>query len=82
MQWRKSAILGSATPNKTLNWRSGDEASSAGLDRKNSQRRTVNSDLYYGSITAFDTINHKVIAKALTDIEIRSGARWTRRKIS
>ena len=32
------------------------------------------SDLYYGSITAFDAVNHKVIAKAVTDIEIRSGA--------
>ena len=27
----------------------------------------------HGSITGFDTINHKVIAKAVTDIEIRSG---------
>ena len=45
-----------------------------GLDRKNSEKRITNSDLYYGSITAFDTINHKMIAKAVTDIEIRSGA--------
>jgi alcohol dehydrogenase (cytochrome c) len=30
--------------------------------------------LYYGSVTAFDTVKHKVIAKAVTDIEIRSGA--------
>src|ERR1044071_6937035 len=45
-----------------------------GLDQKNSEKRTYNSDLYYGSITAFDTINHKVVAKAVTDIEIRSGA--------
>ena len=45
-----------------------------GLDQKNSEKRTYNSDLYYGSVTAFDTINHKVIAKAVTDIEIRSGA--------
>ena len=28
-------------------------------------------------MTAFDTINHKVIAKAVTDIEIRSGATVT-----
>ncbi len=48
-----------------------------GLDRKNSEKRTSNSDLYYGSITAFDTINHKVLAKAVTDIEIRSGATVT-----
>src|SRR5262249_47767533 len=45
-----------------------------GLDPKNSERRTYNSDLYYGSVTAFDTINNKTIAKAVTDIEIRSGA--------
>ena len=44
---------------------------------KNSQKRTYNSDLYYGSVTAFDTVNHKVIAKAVTDIEIRSGATAT-----
>src|SRR5579859_7495944 len=48
-----------------------------GIDRKGSEKHTINSDLYYGSITAFDTINHKVIAKALTDIEIRSGATVT-----
>jgi alcohol dehydrogenase (cytochrome c) len=45
-----------------------------GIDEKGSQKRTFSSDLYYGSVTAFDTINHKVIAKAITDIEIRSGA--------
>jgi alcohol dehydrogenase (cytochrome c) len=45
-----------------------------GIDEKNSQKRTWSSDLYYGSVTAFDTIKHKVIAKAVTDIEIRSGA--------
>jgi alcohol dehydrogenase (cytochrome c) len=45
-----------------------------GIDEKNSEKRTYSSDLYYGSITAFDTINHKVIAKAVTDIEVRSGA--------
>jgi alcohol dehydrogenase (cytochrome c) len=45
-----------------------------GIDEKNSQPRKYTSDLYYGSITAFDTVNHKVIAKAVTDIEIRSGA--------
>jgi alcohol dehydrogenase (cytochrome c) len=45
-----------------------------GIDEKNSEKRTYGSDLYYGSITAFDTVNHKVLAKAVTDIEIRSGA--------
>jgi alcohol dehydrogenase (cytochrome c) len=44
-----------------------------GLDDKNTSKRTYTSDLYYGSITAFDTVNHKVIAKAVTDIEVRSG---------
>ena len=45
-----------------------------GIDEKKSEKRTYNSDLYYGSITAFDTINHKIIGKAVTDIEVRSGA--------
>jgi alcohol dehydrogenase (cytochrome c) len=45
-----------------------------GLDRQKFSKRTFTSDLYYGSITAYDTINHKVIAKAVTDIENRSGA--------
>ena len=48
-----------------------------GIDEKASDKRTYTSDLYYGSITAFDTINHKVVAKAVTDIEIRSGATVT-----
>jgi alcohol dehydrogenase (cytochrome c) len=45
-----------------------------GIDEKKSEKRTYSSDLYYGSITAFDAVNHKVLAKAVTDIEIRSGA--------
>ncbi len=45
-----------------------------GLDTKNFEKRTYTSDLYYGSITAYDTVNHKIVAKAITDIEIRSGA--------
>jgi len=45
-----------------------------GIDEKKSEKRTYNSDLYYGSITAFDTVNNKIIAKAVTDIEVRSGA--------
>src|SRR3977135_2072014 len=43
------------------------------VDEKASDKRTYTSDLYYGSITAFDTVNHKVVAKAVTEIEIRSG---------
>ncbi len=53
------------------------QSPNGGLDAKGSQKRTYNSDLYYGSITAFDAINHKVNAKAVTDIEIRSGATAT-----
>ena len=48
-----------------------------GIDDVNSEKRTYNSDLYYGSVTAFDTVKHKVIAKAVTDIEVRSGATVT-----
>jgi alcohol dehydrogenase (cytochrome c) len=44
-----------------------------GIDDKNSSKRTYSSDLYYGAITAFDAIGHKVLAKAVTNIEIRSG---------
>jgi alcohol dehydrogenase (cytochrome c) len=44
------------------------------IDTKASQERKYTSDLYYGSITAYDTVNQKVIAKAITEIEIRSGA--------
>ena len=45
-----------------------------GIDNKTSQQRQYSSDLYYGSLTAFDAVNHKVLAKAVTEIEIRSGA--------
>ena len=45
-----------------------------GIDEKKSEKRTFSSDEYYGSLTAFDTVNHKIIAKVKTDIEIRSGA--------
>lgn len=44
-----------------------------GLDRQASQRREYTSELYYGAVTAFDAVNHDVIAKAVTDIEVRSG---------
>src|SRR5437762_10701632 len=39
--------------------------------------RQYSSDLYYGAVTAFDAVNHKVLAKAVTDIEIRSGVTAT-----
>ena len=42
-----------------------------------SDKRTYTSDLYYGAITAYDAVNHKVLAKTVTDIEIRSGATVT-----
>jgi len=48
-----------------------------GIDNKKSQQRQFSSDLYYGALTAFDTVNHKVMGKAVTDIEIRSGATAT-----
>ena len=44
-----------------------------GLDSQASQRREYTSDLYYGAVTAFDAVDHDVIAKAVTDIEVRSG---------
>jgi len=43
------------------------------IDEKASDKRTYTSDLYYGSVTAFDTTKHKVIAKAVTEIEVKSG---------
>jgi alcohol dehydrogenase (cytochrome c) len=48
-----------------------------GIDQKQSERRTFSSDLYYGAVTAFDAANNKVLAKAVTDIEIRSGVTAT-----
>jgi alcohol dehydrogenase (cytochrome c) len=48
-----------------------------GLDRAKFGKRTYTSDLYYGSITAYDVVNQKVLAKAVTDIEVRSGATVT-----
>jgi len=48
-----------------------------GVDNKASQPRQYTSDLYYGALTAFDAVNHKVLGKAVTDIEIRSGATAT-----
>jgi alcohol dehydrogenase (cytochrome c) len=48
-----------------------------GLDARASDKRTFTSDLYYGAITAYDTVNNKVLAKTVTGIEIRSGATVT-----
>ena len=47
------------------------------VDMKLSEKRDYSSDLYYCAITAFDTVNHKVLAKAVTEIENRSGATVT-----
>ena len=44
-----------------------------GVDFQASERREYTSDLYYGSVTAFDAVGHEVVAKAVTDIEVRSG---------
>ena len=53
------------------------KSADGGLDREKWEKRTYTSDLYYGSITAYDTVNHKIVAKAVTDIEVRSGATVT-----
>src|SRR4029077_11646341 len=50
------------------------KSADGGLDPQKSYKRTYTSDLYYGSITAYDAVNHKILAKAVTDIEIRAGA--------
>jgi len=56
------------------------KSADGGLNPKASEKRTYTSDLYYGSVTAFDTVTHKVVAKAVTEIEIRSGANRHRRR--
>ena len=48
-----------------------------GVDNRGSEPRKYSRDLYYGAVTAFDAVNHKVLAKAVTDIEIRSGVTAT-----
>ena len=48
-----------------------------GPERASAGARKYTSDLYYGAVTAFDTNNHKVLAKAVTEIEVRSGATVT-----
>jgi alcohol dehydrogenase (cytochrome c) len=55
----------------------GVKSPQGGIDPQKSEKRTYNSDLYYGAITAYDAVSSKVIAKAITDIEIRSGATVT-----
>jgi alcohol dehydrogenase (cytochrome c) len=55
----------------------GSRGKDGGIDNKTSQPRQYSSDLYYGSVTAFDAVGHKVVAKAITDIEVRSGATAT-----
>ncbi len=44
-----------------------------GIDRESSERREYSSGLYYGSITAMDAVTHEIKAKAVTEIEVRSG---------
>jgi alcohol dehydrogenase (cytochrome c) len=44
-----------------------------GVNFEASERREYTSNLYYGSVTAFDAVRHEVVAKAVTDIEVRSG---------
>ena len=44
-----------------------------GVDRQGSERREYSSDLYYGAVTAMDADSHEIVAKAITDIEVRSG---------
>src|SRR5262245_3163119 len=48
-----------------------------GINNKLSERRQYSSDLYYGALTAFDAAGHRVLGKAVTDIEIRSGVTAT-----
>jgi alcohol dehydrogenase (cytochrome c) len=48
-----------------------------GINNKLSERRQYSSDLYYGALTAFDAVGHKVVGKAVTEIEIRSGVTAT-----
>ncbi len=48
-----------------------------GLDRAKFEKRSYTSDLYYGAITAYDAVTSKILAKKVTDIEVRSGATVT-----
>jgi alcohol dehydrogenase (cytochrome c) len=50
------------------------KSADGGIDNKASEKHTFGSDLYYGSVTAYDTVQEKVVAKAILDIEDRSGA--------
>ena len=70
---------GGAAISTGLSWKNavGVLSKDGGVDPKTSQNRKYTSDLYYGAVTAFDAVNHKVLAKAITDIEIRSGVTAT-----
>src|SRR3984885_11196847 len=48
-----------------------------GPDGAKFEKLTYTSDLYYGAITAYDAVTSKVLAKTVTDIEVRSGATVT-----
>src|SRR5580658_8005352 len=47
----------------------GFKGPNGGLDRTKNEKRTYTSDLYYGAISAYDTISHNIVAKTVTDIE-------------
>ena len=50
------------------------------IDPQRSERRQYDSDLYYGALTAFDAVDHEVIGKAVTEIEIRVRGHGHRRR--
>jgi alcohol dehydrogenase (cytochrome c) len=45
-----------------------------GIDRRKTPEERLVSDLYYGGITACDVVAQRIRAKAVTEIEVRSGA--------
>ena len=49
------------------------------IDLQCSERRQYDSDLYYGALTAFAAVNHELIGKAVTEIEISQSSAITRR---
>src|SRR5258707_11098772 len=52
-----------------------------GLDRARNEKRTYTSDLYYGAISAYDTVRHKNQAETVNGIEIRSSVTPTDRRL-
>jgi len=62
------------------NARPGRALEDGGVDTKTSQPRKYTSDLYYGALHGVRRAQPKVIAKAVTDIEIRRRARPTPRR--